>query len=229
MTGRKRLAALTGFLLALMLSVCLLSGLLAFFGASAPLMEAMMRRFAPGELPDNDYGPMAEMITAYLSGREAEFQYLLPGVDGGERPAFHPHEQQHMADCLMLFRLCRRVLAVSAISFAGLLALTLALREGKSAARGGAAGFWAVLLALCAVALWAAADFEGVFVLFHRLSFANNLWLLNPQTDLLIRLMPLRFFIAYAALLGAAWLLGLLPALLVCARRGRKKSGEVRS
>lgn len=39
-------------------------------------------------------------------------------------------------------------------------------------------------------------DFQGAFVKFHEIFFKNDLWLLDPKTDLLIRLMPEEFFIS---------------------------------
>ena len=33
-----------------------------------------------------------------------------------------------------------------------------------------------------------------MFLKFHEISFNNNLWLLNPETDNLIKLFPLEFF-----------------------------------
>ena len=47
-------------------------------------------------------------------------------------------------------------------------------------------------------------DFDGLFVTFHRIAFTNDGWLLNPRTDLLIRLMPESFFIRLG-LIGASW------------------------
>lgn len=38
-------------------------------------------------------------------------------------------------------------------------------------------------------------DFSSAFVKFHEIFFNNDLWQLNPNTDLLIRLMPEEFFI----------------------------------
>lgn len=38
-------------------------------------------------------------------------------------------------------------------------------------------------------------DFSAAFVKFHEIFFNNDLWLLNPETDLLIRLMPEVFFV----------------------------------
>ena len=45
---------------------------------------------------------------------------------------------------------------------------------------------------------WGLVDFDGLFVTFHRIAFTNEGWLLDPSKDLLIRLMPVEFFIALA-------------------------------
>ncbi len=39
-------------------------------------------------------------------------------------------------------------------------------------------------------------DFQGAFVKFHEIFFKNDLWQLDPKTDLLIRLMPEEFFVS---------------------------------
>jgi len=36
--------------------------------------------------------------------------------------------------------------------------------------------------------------FDYFFVLFHEISFSNDLWILNPKTDYLIMLFPENFF-----------------------------------
>ena len=55
-----------------------------------------------------------------------------------------------------------------------------------------ALGFLSLIAA--GLALWAAVNFDGLFVTFHRAAFRNERWLLNPRTDLLIRLMPEEMF-----------------------------------
>ena len=37
-------------------------------------------------------------------------------------------------------------------------------------------------------------NFQSMFFLFHKLAFTNNYWLLNPETDNLIKLFPQDFF-----------------------------------
>jgi integral membrane protein (TIGR01906 family) len=36
--------------------------------------------------------------------------------------------------------------------------------------------------------------FDDVFLIFHQVSFSNDLWILDPKTDYLIMLFPLRFW-----------------------------------
>ena len=72
-------------------------------------------------------------------------------------------------------------------------------------------GLWLLLGAgLTALAL---SGFDSFFIGFHKLFFDNDLWLLNPQTDLLIALMPTPFFIWY----GGEILKRLLPAAALAA------------
>ena len=83
----------------------------------------------------------------------------------------------------------------------------------KRALCGRGAGAFLLLIA-AAAAVWAAIDFVSLFTLFHQLLFTNDLWLLNPQTDLLLMLMPEPFFIAYAKDAGLRIGMVLLGALL---------------
>ena len=68
-----------------------------------------------------------------------------------------------------------------------------------------------------AVLVWGLCDFGGLFVSFHRLAFTNDLWLLNPAIDLLVRLMPTSLFVRYATVLSLVWGGGLLA---LCAAAG---------
>lgn len=218
---RKFIAALCGILLSLAAAVTGLTLILDGLGGSAPLMLQLMEQHAPPEstgLPQEHYPAMAEMITDYLSGREKAFQFSFTDAQGVSYQCFHAKEQQHMADVNALFDLDRLVLLFASAAVAVLTGCACWLRAQRATiARGFGIGLVLVLLALTAVAVWAALDFESVFVLFHRLFFTNELWLLDPRTDLLIRLMPTAFFIHYAAILGGTWL-GLLVILLAVAR-----------
>ena len=211
------LAVLCGILLSLAAAVTVLAFLLDGMGGSAPLMRQLMERYAPAEstgLAREHYPAMAEMITDYLSGRVGEFQFTYTDAEGVTYLCFNEKEIRHMADVKRLFDLDRTVMLCGAVLLALLGLGAYALRPCRQwIARGALCGGLVLLAALTALAVWAAVDFDSLFILFHRLSFTNELWLMNPQTDLLIRLMPIGFFIHYAALLGGTWLAALLVML----------------
>ena len=71
-----------------------------------------------------------------------------------------------------------------------------------------------ILAIVTAIIIAACVDFNSLFILFHKVAFTNDLWLLDPQTDLLIRLMPIEFFISYAAIIGGLWLAGMIGLLI---------------
>ena len=47
---------------------------------------------------------------------------------------------------------------------------------------------------LAMVGLYAALDFNTFWTTFHKILFTNDLWLLNPKTDILIMMVPEQFF-----------------------------------
>ena len=134
------------------------------------------------------------------SADEALAKYLRGDAAALNDSPFGAVEIAHMRDCFDLFVLLREVTTGCAV------AALLCLLVGKCAnvRRGAvwAAGVMAVFLA--ALALWGIFDFDSLFTAFHRLLFTNELWLLNPETDLLIRICPESMFAAMAALIGGA-------------------------
>jgi len=66
--------------------------------------------------------------------------------------------------------------------------------------------------------------FDPIFTAFHRVSFANDLWLLNPDTDYLLKMFPEGFFLdatlAIAALTVAGFAV-LVGAIALLRRRLR--------
>ena len=55
-----------------------------------------------------------------------------------------------------------------------------------------ALGVWLVIGVLLGVAF--SIDFTTCFTIFHKLFFTNNLWIFNPETDYMIRMLPEGFF-----------------------------------
>jgi integral membrane protein (TIGR01906 family) len=139
------------------------------------------------------------------------------------QPLFNERELAHMEDVQALMHLVSRVRIV-ALAYIGAYVL-MGLVWGRAAfvpvlAWTVAAGAGVSVALLAALGALAATDFSELFIQFHLVSFANDLWQLDPRRDYLIRLFPQGFFqdaalrvaaltIAQAVLLGAAALLAL--------------------
>ena len=145
-------------------------------------------------------------------------------VRGEMQPPFNETEQIHMEDCRRLFVLLRRVLTAAAVAGAAMLALGVRMCGERRRIRQAA---WIAPLVLAiplgAFAVWAAADFNSAFNFFHEMLFTNDLWLLNPRTDLLIRICPQSMFMNMGlriGLMSLAWTLAVpLVATLITATK----------
>jgi len=128
---------------------------------------------------------------------------------------FHDYEVTHLHD---VRRLMDGIRTFSTLCLIGaILLITLFRRERFSLLP----GFIAFLGLAAAIILFAVLDFNRIFTLLHELLFTNDLWLLNPQTDLLIALMPegMFMFLARRVLYG---ILPLIIAMLLVSLISRK-------
>ena len=159
-------------------------------------------------------------VTAYIGLDAAQQQEIATSLaqymgSDGELPQaldlLNERERAHLADVRGLMALCgaARTLCISvAAALAVVVAWTGALlaHPRRSVLTGAAGGV--CVLALIAVILllgMRTAGFERLFVGMHELLFDNDLWLLNPETDILIRMMPQTLFeSAFAHVSGQA-------------------------
>ena len=224
-------------LLGVLAAVCWLvfgiTGVVRWVAGDGGLLAAEMLRTAPPEktgLPEKDYPGVGAMTAEYLTGKREAFQYTVAqetdGTSCARTEVFQEHEAAHMADCRGLIRLDTALCAGCGIAALLLTAAGMIRRKGRreflrGVLRGmiGTAGLAVILI------IWALADFNGLFVTFHKVAFRNDGWLLNPKTDLLIRLMPTAFFVR----LGIRGLLrfAAVPAVMAAAVRiGLKKKHD---
>ena len=154
------------------------------------------------------------MLADYLSGDEAAL----------DDSPFNEKERTHMRDVLELFDLARAVRNALFVAAAVLLAAGLWLSRGARLLPMCFVGLAALLLPLGAFAIWAAADFSGAFTFFHETLFTNDLWLLNPETDLLLRLLPEQFFADFAGVIAVRALAYMfaVPLAIFGVRFGRR-------
>ena len=195
----RSLASVAGALTALALLLFGLTGIICCVAGDVRGLTREMQRFAPPEatgLPADAYPELGQHLSDYLTGKKDSFQYALENAAGEAVLLFHDYELLHMADCRSLLSFCLTFCLCS--GGLGLLGLAFSAMLGSSArfrfARGALTGLWGCCGIAVGLVCWAVINFDGFFVTFHRLAFRNDLWLLNPRTDLLIRLMPETLF-----------------------------------
>ncbi len=203
--------------------------LLCSIAASSVTSEALMRQ---GFLQYSStshlnvsaarYDAYAHGLCRYLDGKTPVPQVPSPET-GAEEPAFSDKENAHLADVRGIVNALKTARwAGGGLTVGILLLLYWKSRSSKDrflsdALRGFALAALFLLQAASVLAGWGALNFDGLFVTFHKIAFSNDLWLLNPQTDLLMALMPLPFFAWYAGEMLKAMLpvLGMMLAAVV--------------
>ena len=196
-------AAGTALCLLLLLTV-IVCAVAARMGRDGELYARCFHAFARDTgrfgVSDAQFDAVGRDLAAYFSGSDVAFPY------------FNEKERTHLADIRSLFSLLDRAWLL--LIPAAALAIPLARKPDPK-------GFlWGLGLAVLlpgAAAAYTTLHFEAAFIALHRLLFANNLWLLNPNTDLLICLMPEPMFTFLAGRLATivipAWLL--IPTLCI--------------
>ena len=152
-------------------------------------------------------------------------------VYGQPREVFNDREIAHMEDVRGLFL---GGLALRRSSIGLIVVCVVLLFSRKADVRrvlpkmicAGSALFFAVLAILAAII---STDFNKYFIIFHHIFFNNDLWLLNPDTDLLINIVPEPFFMDTAARIAVTYGVSVLAVFAICLiilyyndRRGKK-------
>jgi len=167
----------------------------------------------------------------------ADDESLMISVNGVMQPAFNEREIQHMQDCQRLFRKLSIAHDIFEWLVMAFILINLLLYWSGSKKYENHAEFWLgsgiILVPLGIFALWALIDFSSAFTFFHKLLFTNDLWLLDPRTDLLINICPQSMFMSMGlriALPSFGLLLGvplLATALDRFSKKRKRKQNEV--
>ncbi|MDD4878274.1 MAG: TIGR01906 family membrane protein [Candidatus Nanoarchaeia archaeon] len=138
----------------------------------------------------------AKDIYASLPDADARAGNLLGYIKEGSElnPAFfNEKETAHMKDVKTLFSLSAVLLMISMLFCFGIIAYAFFKRDISLMAHCLIAGGIASLSFVLVLVLLSI-NFQWVFEKFHTIFFSNSLWLMNPETDRIIVLLPESFF-----------------------------------
>ena len=172
---------------------------------------------------------VTDEMMAYLRGGRPDL-HVMTIVDGQSREFFNEREIAHMEDVQGLFLGALWLRRLGIVLLVGILywlhvnqvpfrrVLPKAFLTGTAVMAG----------LLTVIGILAAIDFTACFTAFHKIFFRNDLWLLDPSTDLLINIVPEGFFVDIALRIGltfGAGLLILLGASLFFLKKDRQRRG----
>ncbi len=137
----------------------------------------------------------AEDILKYLKDNREKLDTTAI-IRGEKTEVFGNREKLHMVDVKELFTVGMLIRNISILIIIGI--LIFIVKKDKNWKK----GFSKTLIytAIANIALLAillllmAIDFHKYFTYFHLIFFNNDLWLLNPNTDVLIQMLPQGFF-----------------------------------
>jgi len=163
-----------------------------------------------------DLRAVVKNLQRYMAGLDKDLDVVVK-VAGYERKFFNEREISHMEDVRGLFLRGFAVLgasvAVLAVSIFYIVRKKIYYEAAKSVVVCSIAFFGAFGLLAAIIAV----NFDVAFVIFHELFFDNDLWLLNPKTDLLINMLQQEFFINISKTIASYFLGSTAAALTVCA------------
>lgn len=141
------------------------------------------------ELSEQELLSISGEIVKYLQGERDDFEITLEDRE----ELFGEREKLHMEDVRVLFDrgIIVKNLFMALSIFAFLCILYMDRREAGNAL---IFSFCFTLAVIVVLGAFIALDFEKTFTTFHLILFDNDLWLLDPRTDLLINMLPLDFF-----------------------------------
>lgn len=154
-----------------------------------------------------------------------ELDMLLARYLSGDRGAldetelFNADEKAHMEDVYDIFAALRVIKNAAFVISVLMLVMVYYKRRNYTRLQlrlGIVVGVMLFFLPFGAVGAWAALDFDSAFLWMHQTLFSNDLWLMDPRTDLMIRMLPERFFmrIGFEAAAKAAAAALLVPMII---------------
>lgn len=177
----------------------------------------------------DDVMDVTHEMMSYLRG-EREDLVVYTTMNGQEhREFFNEQDKIHMADVRNLFMggMDLRLIAL-VVMVACIVIIVFSKGQLKELL---ARCYWIALgiaaAGTAAVGIYAAMDFNAMFTKFHEIFFTNDLWLFDPRTDYMIRMLPESFFADMVFRIGMTFIGSLLVLLIVsiiCDKIFRKKN-----
>ena len=209
----KALSIITKWVFIICLPLLLLTASLAVAANSLWLYQYGFNKYEISQrtgLSQEELGKSASGLILYFNSGE---EYISLTVVKNDKPfeLFNQREVEHLKDVKGLIRLDYWVLLGTLayiLAYASFHLLYGRTRHWRPLLRSTAWGSGLTITLMLALGLGALLGFDQLFYQFHLLSFANDLWKLDPAKDYLIMLFPRGYFYdvtLFCALATTTW------------------------
>lgn len=170
---------------------------------------------------------ITEELLEYLKGNRDDI-IIYKNVYGEKEQIFEERELLHLEDVKELFKKGFIIRNLTFLAF--IISILYFLKYNRKKLPKAL-----IVTSLLPIALFTilsillALDFNKYFTYFHKILFDNDLWLLNPKTDILIQMYPLQFFYSIAYKIVAYFGIQLFITLIIGITLHRKGLNKGRS
>ena len=161
----------------------------------------------------------SDQIKSYFNNDE-EYLNLIIIEDGIKYSLYNEKEILHMKDVKHLIKLTQNTIIFSGLFILAYYLVTIftakSLRKSiEQIRRSSKISAYSTVGFLAFVGLLASINFTCLFRQFHFISFSNDLWQLNPNTDYLIAMFPQRFFLETTIFIGVLTIIEFIIYMIV--------------
>tara|TARA_B100001750_G_C15521938_1_gene612450 strand:- start:1042 stop:1605 length:564 start_codon:yes stop_codon:yes gene_type:complete len=135
---------------------------------------------------------ISQQIRSYFNNNQ-DYLNIQTFINGIKQPLFNDREISHMLDVKKLVKMTYSTQLISGFFLALMFFIDFIFRK-KTLKRN---LFWGSLITVAGiiiVGIGVLFSFDQIFILFHQLSFTNDLWILDPSKDYLIKIFNPEFF-----------------------------------
>ena len=164
-------------------------------------------------ISQNDLKDITDKLVNYLKDSESDLN-IEKNINGEMQEVFGEREKLHMIDVKELFIKGKYIRNISLL-FIIISLIMLVIKDkkkiGSTLTLSSVISFTLIGLLLLIMYI----DFDKYFTYFHEIFFTNDLWLLDPKTDVLIQMLPLQFFYSIATKIASLFILELIILIIV--------------
>lgn len=159
-----------------------------------------------------DLNLATDVLLDYLEDHRHDIKVKIT-IQGQLQDAFNVKEEAHMEDVKRLYHFALVIRNIAFVMF-GISVILLAVRLKKSAWTELSISYMKTTLIFviffALLVTWVYVDFDAFWIMFHKILFRNDLWLLDPAKDFMVNLFPDAFFAKLVKNIAIFFIVGIL-------------------